>query len=325
MASLPSVQFPSHSVLVHPRLDSAGRDAPSVFSNPSKAWTSFPSSTVTSTSTGGLNSNSVGHNSRLAIRASASSLPSSGQVSVATKSAEAKEREELKGKLLAAIDAADGNLNEECVSIITELSKLNPNRGLLEGNEGRKLWVGAFEGIKASFKGTGKKGGGKGEVGFKGAPATLGRLSFNGFKPADLDVYFSEFLSEVCEDPEGGYVLIIGFTFDNPRIKDLPPVDGMIFIKGSYTNVGPDKQEVVFQSSCMRPRFPEKDLEVWKEVFAEQNGGMDEIGQVFATFSNSKGSLEYLYIDEELRITKGNFGAYVVVRRLAELPPEFIL
>jgi hypothetical protein len=62
----------------------------------------------------------------------------------------------------------------------------------------------------------------------------------------------------------------------------------------------------------------ENDLRRWKEVFQEANPSMDERGFVTVQLPAAKGKLDLLYLDEEMRITKGNLGNVFVTNKLKQ-------
>ncbi|KAL2642985.1 hypothetical protein R1flu_010572 [Riccia fluitans] len=234
-------------------------------------------------------------------------------------------RESLKKKLIEQILATAGNLDEECIATIKELEKENPNPESLNTPE---LHAGYWERLKAAHLGTGRTGEAKVEVGYEGASATLGRATFGMFKPSDLDIVMGEvfnYVPNVGSEGQGKYAIYIEFTTKNPKGDDLPPIEGLIINAATPQIENPSKMGLLFDETSLRPSQPERDIEAWREIFEEASGGaVNELGEI--TVINEKpatGFLDVRYIDSELRITKGNLGSYVVVRRM-DKPPSFI-
>ncbi|KAL3678717.1 hypothetical protein R1sor_021673 [Riccia sorocarpa] len=211
-------------------------------------------------------------------------------------------RESVKQKLVEQILAAAGNLNEECIATIKELEQLNPNPEPLNNPE---IYFGSWERLKGGSVGTGKKGEGKVEVGYEGASASLGRATFGNIKPSDLEIVMGEVFNYVPNLSRDG--IYIEFTTKNPRGDQLPPIEGLIINYASTLVESPSKMKLLFDKTSVRPSHPERDLEAWKDIFKEESdGAMNESGEI--TVTNKKppvGFHDVIYIDDELRITKG--------------------
>ncbi|KAG6550961.1 hypothetical protein Mapa_007576 [Marchantia paleacea] len=247
------------------------------------------------------------------------------QATAAASTGTAAERTRLKQQLLDQMAAASGNLNEECLATISELEKLNPNPEPLLNPE---LYAGCWTQLKAGHKGTGRKGEGKAEVGFEGVSVTLGRATFGVFKPADLDIILGEVyntVEEAATDKESVYCLILLFMTKNPQGDDLPPIEGIILNPARQTVDSATRVGLAFYETSIRPCYPKKDLEAWKEIFHEVGEMNEETGEMKVFYDDNvrHGYFDITYIDEQLRITKGNMGNYVVVGKVKE-PPNFL-
>ncbi|OAE26560.1 hypothetical protein AXG93_3817s1230 [Marchantia polymorpha subsp. ruderalis] len=216
------------------------------------------------------------------------------QASAAGSAGLAAERTRLKQQLFDQMEAASGNLNEECLATIGELEKINPNPEPLLYPE---LYVGCWTQLKAGHKGTGRKGEGKAEVGFEGVSMTLGRATFGVFKPADLEIILGEVYNPVEEaspDKESIYSLILLFTTKNPRGDDLPPIESIIVNPARQTVDSATRLGLAFYETSIRPCNPQRDLEAWKEIFQEA-GGMDE----------QTGEIKFSYDDKRAPVGEG--------------------
>ncbi|KAJ7555052.1 hypothetical protein O6H91_05G020200 [Diphasiastrum complanatum] len=226
-----------------------------------------------------------------------------------------RQRGRLKEKLCSALKSTRGSLDDEGTALISSLRQLNPNPDITRC--GRDLYIGLFKGVKASFKGTGKKGEAQKEVGASGTVVTLGRASFNSFKPQGLEIRLNQTYNHVGQGSDDAYVIILVFSVhDNCTL--LPPLEGLLINKAKFSISNPGRMDVVFLSSTLAPRFPERDLDRWFKLFKTENSNMDEEGSVTLSLPPAKGWLDYLYLDEEIRITKGNRGGIFVVRRMDE-------
>ncbi|KAJ7562645.1 hypothetical protein O6H91_03G078300 [Diphasiastrum complanatum] len=225
-----------------------------------------------------------------------------------------RERGRLKEELCSALESTGGHLNDEGNAIISLLHKLNPYPDITTC--GKELYTGFFEGVIASFKGTGKKGEGQKEVGASGTIVTLGRAAFNSFKPQGLEIRLNQTYNHVGHGSGDAYSVIIVFSVEDNSTSSLSPLEGLLINKARFSISNPEKMEVVFLSSTLAPRYPETDTDRWFKVFKIHNPDMDEAGAVTLTLPPIKGWLDYLYLDEDIRIAKGNRGGISVVRRL---------
>lgn len=229
------------------------------------------------------------------LRASAASTQS------AEADTEQKKREELKSKLDSLLAATNGNLTEESKEVIAQLEKLNPTAEPAYHDE---LAHGHF--IMANSTMTG--------VLYKGASLTLGRLAFNQFQPTSLKVKMLDVYNDVGVKDPADYNIITLFEVDE---EGKPPLAGMCVSTAKCQTVSPQRVELEFVGTRIQPRYPEKDLEAWKAIVQDGNPTMTEDGIVSKELK-AKGSLDFLYVDMDLRITIGNQGSIVVVRRLPQ-------
>lgn len=178
---------------------------------------------------------------------------------------------------------------------------------------------------------------------------TLGRLSFNLYEPSDMEWKIERTLNPVRpvqdgKDGEREYEFWVDIRCDDPR---YPPFKGLM---KNYGRCKPDPEkparlEVWFTGGSLAPA-PDMDptlLPKWKETFGAAMGAkkpsiLSRLGDWAMKMMmglkkpeevKEDGSMEYemakaphgytdiLYMDEDLRITKGNRGTVVVVDRTA--------
>ena len=142
---------------------------------------------------------------------------------------------------------------------------------------------------------------------------TLGRVTFNAFKPTDIEVQMKQIYNHVGIEGEEAYNLLIQFSVTSDGIS---PMEGMFINRVVYSISGSTRMDLRFESSAMVPLNPQRDLDSWLKLFKDVNPTMDEEGSAIVTLPPAKGSLDYIYLDDDLRITRGNRGAVVVVKRL---------
>jgi hypothetical protein len=219
----------------------------------------------------------------------------------------------LKEELLYQASETVGNLSEESLTLIAKLEKLNPYP---EAREFPHLFNGCFQAVKSTLKQKGREE--LKEAGVFATTFTLGRVAFNAFKPLGQEVVITETYNHVGQASEDEYLIISKISVKVGEGEE--PLEGLVVNVGKFSFVNPKDVEVVFVSTTLRPLHPEKenDLRRWKEVFQEANPSMDERGFVTVQLPAAKGKLDLLYLDEEMRITKGNLGNVFVTNRLKQ-------
>lgn len=168
---------------------------------------------------------------------------------------------------------------------------------------------------------------------------TLGRLAFNLFQPVDLKVVIDRVLQPVFSlgnEEQRSHDIIVEFTTVDER---LPKLMGVVRNLGVCQPISNTVLQVKFTGGILAPRDT-KQMEDWKAVFGEQGSSRSwkekltsnafraifglippksmnlETGEVSFTMHRSpKGRLEILYLDEELRITRGERGTILVCER----------
>jgi hypothetical protein len=170
---------------------------------------------------------------------------------------------------------------------------------------------------------------------------TLGQLAFNMFQPSDLKVAIDRVLQPVLPIGQGQqrtHDIIVEFTtLDNSR----PILQGTIYNFGICEPVKDDSLQVRFTGGALAPQSA-TNLKDWRSQFENQSRstkttlkekglrlllgtlfgiipphGMDtETGKIAFTMQRSpKGNLTILYLDHELRITRGQKGTVLVCQR----------
>eukprot|EP00959_Pyramimonas_sp_CCMP1952_P459203 9477879-Pyramimonas_sp.AAC.1 len=181
---------------------------------------------------------------------------------------------------------------------------------------------------------------------------TLGQSSFNVFEPADLKLVVEDVKnfvtkldaqSEEINPNRWSYVVRSQFRTADPRVS--PPLVGYIETYGEseLAEDGPNNRvDVRFPRGELVPVLPENGseeyLERWKKVFETQGSsppglgakvtnfiakafmslerpnGIDERGIARYTMEKApKGYLDMLYLDESMRVSKGNRGTVIIV------------
>lgn len=261
-------------------------------------------------------------------------------------SVDAAQITETKQHLRAALANHHGSSkHSEVVAIIHELAALNPTqrpaRSPLMLGDWRNLSAPHFPDRIAPEEGE--------EDVFK---YTLGRISFNLFEPRKLvctvesienpiEPIRGEEEGEAAEDNKMTYPAVCGLVFHTPE-GDLRAT---MRNEGTVVPATDDRASVVFTSGGLHPA-PEvladaAKLALWRKTFenayeranAERSylaragravffGLMGLVTPTDAADSfrfemkrAPKGWLDVLYLDEEMRITKGNRGSYVVVEK----------
>ena len=171
---------------------------------------------------------------------------------------------------------------------------------------------------------------------------TLGRLAFNLFQPTRLKVAIDRVLQPVLpteNDQQRTHDIIVEFTTVE---QDMPQLQGIVHNFGICQPTDEQTLLVRFTGGVLAPQHPEQ-LEQWRAVFGNQSRsgkrslkervvgslanlwlgiippqGIDQqTGKVSFTMQRSpQGKLTLLYLDEELRITRGERGTVLVCERL---------
>jgi hypothetical protein len=213
----------------------------------------------------------------------------------------------LKDQLLSTIATSNGAICEDSMALISSLEKLNPNPDVRLAPH---IYSGCFQLISGSFKGTGKPGEAQKIV---ENTVTLGRAAFNAFKPTDIEIQLKQTYNHVGLEAEDAYNVLIQFSVSSDGIS---PIEGMFINRGVFSISGSAKMDIIFESSAMVPVNPKRDLESWLKIFKDANPTMDEEGSAIVALPPTKGFLDYIYLDDDLRITRGHRGAVVIVQRL---------
>ena len=170
---------------------------------------------------------------------------------------------------------------------------------------------------------------------------TLGRLAFNMFQPVKLKIVIDRVLQPVwpIDEENRSHDIVVEFsTID----ESIPTLKGVVCNLGKCHPINDNVLQIQFTGGTLKPQNTEN-LETWKKVFGEQTPtakptlseklqglflklmfGLvppqtinQETGAVAFTMKRSpKGNLSILYLDEELRITKGNKETILVCERL---------
>ncbi len=219
----------------------------------------------------------------------------------------------LKEELLYQASETVGSLSEESLTLIAKLEKLNPYP---EAREFPHLYNGCFAAVKSTLKQKGREE--RKDAGVFATTFTLGRVTFNAFKPLGQEVVITETYNHVGQASEDEYLIISKISVKVGEGEE--PLEGLVVNAGKFSFVNPKDVEIVFASSTLRPLHPEKenDLRRWKELFQEANPSMDERGFVTVQLPAAKGKLDLLYLDEDMRITKGNLGNVFVTNKLKQ-------
>lgn len=222
-----------------------------------------------------------------------------------------EERIRVKQELLNLLEQTDGAITPECMDLIGTLEKLNPNP---EPSQVPELVNGCFQVVRATLKGRAAT-----NAGVFASIFTLGRAAFGVFKPLKQEVIIKENYNHVGYAHEDEYLLALDMTVKNREGESPEFLEGYLLNQGKCSFV-PDSQKmtVTFQSSVLRPAAgaTEEELRNWKQLFKEENPAMDERGWMTAKLPEFPGDLDHLYMDDDLRIVRGNFKNIFVLRRL---------
>ena len=247
------------------------------------------------------------------------------------------ERNAAKSNLRDALNQHERDPKAEAVvAAISQLTALNPtpqptqSGSLLEGNW---LLINAPD-----FPGGKKTEDGK-------YIYSLGRLAFNLFQPADLQLLINRVTQPILPIQDGDkltYNIEIEFTTLD---ENYPQLRGIVRNQGVCSPQNEKTLQVQFIGGELAPLDPEdpESMKAWMSVFGDQKSKQSlNIAQKIQSFvgklifgleppqgidrqtgkasfnmkKSPKGSLEVLYLDEELRITRGNRGTVTACERI---------
>ena len=239
---------------------------------------------------------------------------------------------ETKIALREALKTYSGDVNNPKIKAkIEQLSQLNPiekptHSSLLESQDWLLISAPSFpQGQKLS----------NGKYAY-----TLGKLAFNMFQPTNLKLVIDSVKQPVVllgEKEKRSHDIVIEFSI----IDELfPPLKGIVRDLAVSSPVDNKNLQAEFIGGILAPQKGEN-LSAWKDIFVQAKvskkglkeqlisvflklmfeltppqGMNTETGEISFTMKRSpKGRLEVLYLDEELRITKGEKGTVLVFER----------
>ncbi|MTJ51712.1 fimbrial protein [Anabaena sp. UHCC 0253] len=171
---------------------------------------------------------------------------------------------------------------------------------------------------------------------------TLGRLAFNMFQPTKLKVVIDRVYQPVFllgNGEQRSHDIIVEFTTID---ESVPQLSGIVRNQGICQPLSDKVLQVEFTGGILKPQSS-TNIDDWKAVFGEQGKSQtrswkdslmsvflrlmfglvppktmnSETGEVAFMMNRSpKGRLEILYLDEELRITRGEKGTVLVCERI---------
>lgn len=170
---------------------------------------------------------------------------------------------------------------------------------------------------------------------------TLGRLAFDMFQPNDLKITIDRVLQPVLPTGNGQqrtHHILVEFTTVDPTIPELK---GKVYTLGICEPIQDNLLQVQFTGGCLEPQ-DQQPLPIWQAQFGNQSppaqrglkkrlmtsiiqlmfgivppSGSDDKGRIaFKMHRSPKGKLEVLYLDQELRITRGERGTVLVCERI---------
>lgn len=258
-------------------------------------------------------------------------------------------RDELKARVKSLLAQHNGcTKNPDVVQAIEDLSALNPT----DDAANSALFIGEFHALTSpNFPGRISSNKGQEDL----VQYTLGRLSFNIFQPQQLICTLRTIRNPVKLNPpiEGdgkkvwSYPLILDISIHSPLGEDLPATleneatcyehaerKGRVMVSFSGGTLTPTEEVAMNPSK----------LKMWAQTFEGAYTKADEersyIGRIFQYIGqlllgltlptdhsllknrvhfdlkrSPVGHLDVLFLDEDLRITKGNRGTLVVVER----------
>ncbi|NEO31833.1 MAG: fimbrial protein [Symploca sp. SIO3C6] len=170
---------------------------------------------------------------------------------------------------------------------------------------------------------------------------TLGRLAFNMFQPTQLKLVIDRVLQPVRlleNKQQRSHDIVVEFTTID---ESFPKLTGIVHNQGVCHPISDTKLQVKFTGGTLAPQEG-TNIKDWQEVFGKQRQSSQkswqerfisgffrlmfglvppqamnpDTGEVSFTMNRSpKGSLEILYLDEEMRITRGEKGTLLVCQR----------
>ncbi|KAK9818351.1 hypothetical protein WJX72_011097 [[Myrmecia] bisecta] len=143
---------------------------------------------------------------------------------------------------------------------------------------------------------------------------TLGTLSFQQFKPADLKVKVYDTVLLQGVDAPNQYLVEIPFEVIEGPLKGLKGMQSTI---GEW-EVAQDlhaRQNVYFTALQIKPQASDPEgIKQWNDAMREGNPSMDDNGVVRIDFPKRMSAWrDFLFHDDEIHVTKGNRGSTVIV------------
>ena len=247
-----------------------------------------------------------------------------------------QDRKAAKTRLRETLATYEGNTKQEAViAAIEKLVSLNPtpaparNEALMDG---QWLLISAPNFPNGEHRADGKY------------IYTLGRLAFNMFQPTSLKIAIDRVMQPVVPVGKGQqrtHDIIVQFTTVD---ENTPTLQGVVRNLGVCEPADDKVLQVQFTGGELAPKN-QNEMEAWRKIFGEQSkparkglkeilmtaflrmmfgivppqGMDDQTGRVsFKMQRSPKGKLELLYLDEELRITRGERGTVLVCERQIE-------
>jgi hypothetical protein len=248
---------------------------------------------------------------------------------------ETQDRKAAKTMLREALATYGGDTKHEAVTVaIEKLVHLNPTAAPARSEaliDGQWLLISAPNFPNGERRADGKY------------VYTLGRLAFNMFQPTNLKIVIDRVLQPVVpvgERQQRTHDIIVEFT--TVVDENTPTLQGIVHNFGVCESANDKILQVQFTGGALGPKT-QNEMEAWKAIFGDQSkpsrrslkeGLMTSIlrmmfgivppqemdcqtGRVsFKMQRSPKGKLEVLFLDEELRITRGERGTVLVCERL---------
>jgi hypothetical protein len=172
---------------------------------------------------------------------------------------------------------------------------------------------------------------------------TLGRLAFNLFQPSSLKLVLEEVRQPVFpvnngEQEQRTHDIVVKWRSIEAKYQQIK---GIVRNLGVCKPIDDNLLEVKFTGGVLEP-LPDTDIEIWKAIFKQcnqpqQRSWVDKLklflarlmfgivppqemneqtGKIFFTMKKSPlGKLSILYLDDDLRITKGERGTVLVCEK----------
>jgi hypothetical protein len=246
-----------------------------------------------------------------------------------------RESQSAKTALRQALAACGGNTKDEAViTAIENLCRLNPTTAPAQSALQDSEWLL----ISApNFPGGEKLPDGR-------FVYTLGRLAFNMFQPTKLKLTINKVSQPVFllgDGEQRTHDIVVEFTTVD---ESVPQIKGIVHNLGVCKPFDETQLQVNFTGGILKPH-PSTNMADWQAVFGNQQkpsatswkeklmsgllklmfglvpakGMNPETGEIaFSMKRSPKGRLDILYLDEELRITRGEKGTVLVCERLNE-------